>query len=111
MFKFTKNLISISLVFILVVAITIFASTTSQVKAGSLDNLSGWAWSDNIGWISFNSTTDGSLVNYGVAINETNKTTNGTGDFSGYAWSDNIGWISFNRVDTGNPPGAPFNTG
>ena len=65
------------------------------IKAGNEHNLSGWAWSDNIGWISFNSTTPDpdDVYNYGVNIDES------TGIFSGYAWSDNIGWISFNEAD------------
>lgn len=52
-------------------------------RAAEGDNVSGWAWSDNTGWISFYGN------NYGVDVNET------TGAFSGYAWSDAIGWIDF----------------
>ncbi len=118
---------SLLAVLFLVVVLGSFSNTpdSSQiVRAGTGDNVSGWAWSDNIGWISFNSincdgdgdglsdglTADCPVVgtpipNYGVNIDL--KT---TGDFSGFAWSDNIGWISFNRTDTGNPPEAPFNT-
>lgn len=72
---------------------------TSPAYAGSLDSLSGFAWSSNIGWISFNCTSDGSCpggTGYGVNIDPT------TGNFSGYAWSDSIGWISFNQT-TGCP--------
>jgi len=69
-----------------------------KTQAGSGDNVSGWAWSENIGWISFNSTSDGSSVDYGVNVNL------GNGKFSGYAWSENIGWLSFNEIDTGPPP-------
>jgi hypothetical protein len=79
------------------------------VLAGSFPspyNTSGWAWSENIGWISFNSSncdtdndgysngqlgcpTNGTaMTNYGVNIDA-------NGLISGYAWSDNIGWISF----------------
>ena len=63
---------------------------TVQVRAGAGDNVSGWAWSENIGWISFNSTTGGGGTDYGVNIEP-------DGTFSGYAWSENIGWISFNK--------------
>ena len=52
--------------------------------AGSGDNLSGWAWSETIGWINFNG------ANYGVNVD------NG-GNISGYAWAETIGWISFNE--------------
>lgn len=79
---------------------------TKPVQSASTDNVSGWAWSETIGWISFN-CTDASCAtsNYGVNVNSS------TGDFSGYAWSENIGWISFNRADAGNPPAAPYNGG
>ena len=77
-------------------------------QAGTNENVSGYAWSENIGWISFNSTNDGSAVSYGVNLDTTNKTSGGIGNFSGNAWSENIGWISFNRLDTGTPPFAPF---
>ncbi len=56
-------------------------------------NLSGFAWNDTIGWISFcggQSTAQcpGSQA-YGVTIDA-------NGDFQGYAWNDTDGWISFN---------------
>lgn len=79
-----------------------FAGDTEKAEAGTQHNISGWAWSDNIGWISFNCTDTSSCgtVDYGVdaAAN---------GDFSGYAWSDNIGWLTFNESDlSGCPSGA-----
>ncbi len=61
-------------------------------NAGSSENVSGWAWSSNIGWVSFNSTNHPGSVNYGVHV------ANPSGGFSnvtGYAWSSNIGWIQF----------------
>ena len=76
---------------------------TTIVRAATGDNISGYAWSDNIGWVSFNDTSDGSTASYGVTVDDI-STSPTYGDFSGYAWSDNIGWISFNRADTGNPP-------
>lgn len=71
---------------------------TREVEAGNAENLRGYGWADNIGWVSFNNLTDGSPHNYGV-----NKNNDGT--LSGYAWSDNIGWIRFNPSFTG-PAGA-----
>ena len=69
-----------------------------EVKAGSSDNIYGWAWSSNIGWISFNCTNSelpGPLCSapYGVNVDPS------TGNFSGYAWSENIGWIWFAPAD------------
>jgi hypothetical protein len=52
--------------------------------------LTGYMWSENVGWISLSclNTSSCGTVSYGV----TNDT---AGDLSGYAWSENAGWISF----------------
>jgi hypothetical protein len=90
----------------LAVTITLFAVFcflfAGEVKAGTEHNVSGWAWSENIGWISFNNTSGGGggSVDYGVNIGS-------DGIFSGYAWSENIGWISFNQSElSGCPSGV-----
>ncbi|MFA6437648.1 MAG: PKD domain-containing protein [Candidatus Paceibacterota bacterium] len=73
-----------------------FLIFTGLCYASASDNVHGWAWSDNIGWISFNCTEGGpsqsnicGTSTYGVTISTS------THVFSGNAWSDNIGWISF----------------
>lgn len=74
------------------------------ISAGSGDNVSGWAWNLNIGWISFNCTNENpqcSGADYGVSVDPN------TGDFSGYAWNSNIGWIDF--APAGPYPEAPLN--
>lgn len=86
--------------FLLITFVVLGIFAFGNTKAGPADNVSGWAWSENIGWISFNNTSGGGATNYGVNIAP-------DGVFSGYAWSENIGWISFNRSDTGAPPGSP----
>lgn len=89
-------------VIIFVLTIFIF-SNASNAKAAAGDNISGYAWSENIGWISFNCTNNGTCAtsNYGVNLDMTTK------NLSGFAWSDNIGWISFNAADVaGCPAGA-----
>lgn len=50
----------------------------------------GYAWSDNIGWISMNcsNTSSCNYIDYGVDIDNTGK-------ISGLAWSDNAGWLDF----------------
>jgi hypothetical protein len=63
---------------LLLVAIPAFAATP----------LSGYAWSSNIGWLSFNSS-DGSTVQLATT------TGSSVGTLSGYAWSSNIGWVKF----------------
>lgn len=93
---------SLKLKTILILSAVIFLSGSlvfgfvGESLAGTSQNVSGWAWSSNIGWISFNNTTGGGGYDYGVNLDD-------SGNFSGYAWSSNIGWVSFNRSDTGNP--------
>ena len=63
-------------------------------------SLSGYAWSDNIGWVSLSGSS------YGLSMDTNNK-------LSGYAWSDNIGWITANESELSgcpqNPCRAKFN--
>ncbi|MDO8669060.1 MAG: hypothetical protein Q7K65_02075, partial [Candidatus Buchananbacteria bacterium] len=84
-------------------------------RASAGDNVTGWAWNANTGWISFNSTDCDKNSNGFVDTNAITSGCNGndngttlvrdygakidltTGHFSGYAWSTNMGWISFNR--------------
>jgi hypothetical protein len=85
-------------------------------RAGTADNLHGFAWSDNFGWVSFNSTdcdtdgdgsfegptegvqpvptgcpTVGEAYDYGVNVDANSL-------FSGFAWSNTVGWIAFESV-------------
>jgi hypothetical protein len=66
---------------------------TSLVHADSSQNVSGYAWSSNVGWISFNCSNDNSCgtANYGLNIDS-------NGNVSGNAWSSSVGWISFNQT-------------
>lgn len=78
----------------------ICASSNFKVFNDGNGNLTGWAYNDNIGWISFSCQNEtpsvcGSYPYYQVMIN------NSTGDFSGWAWNDIVGWISFNCNDSG----------
>ena len=94
-------------IFALLALIFSFGLFTPGAHAGTV-SLSGWAWSPNIGWLSFNSTdagtgvTSGSSNAYNVYISTTTGST--VAPFGGYAWSPNIGWLSFNSADvTGCP--------
>jgi len=100
-------------------------------------NVGGWAWSENIGWISFNNddvadylasynSSSGELEGWAWSENigwlswncatdstcnpatEDYKVSISEGNLSGWAWSDNLGWLSFDRNVTGDPPGAPY---
>ncbi|MBI4193321.1 MAG: hypothetical protein HY536_01710 [Candidatus Colwellbacteria bacterium] len=67
-------------------------------------NLSGWAWNDAIGWISFscrNPETGGSAPDYSCANTLYQVTIDALGEFNGWAWNDAIGWISFNCANAG----------
>ncbi len=89
-----------ALAVLIIFAVSGFDVSDEMVFAGSGDNLSGWAWSENIGWISFNSTNQGGGANYGVTVAS-------NGRLSGYAWSENIGWLTFNQNDLSGCPKAP----
>lgn len=86
-------------------AITLFISFTNTASAAG-HKLTGWAWSDNIGWISMSceNTNTCSTSNYSVNISPS------TGKLSGYAWSSNIGWVSFEET-TGCPTKDPYTNG
>ena len=68
--------------------------------AGLNENVNGYAWSENIGWISFNclNTDACGLVDYGVNIDSD------SGFFSGYAWSEHIGWVHFAPIASRDDP-------
>lgn len=72
------------------------APKDSGAQAG-LPNLTGAAWSDNIGWICLDSSCGGS-VDPVVEIQA-------NGNLTGYGWSDNIGWVKFGDL-TGFPSGS-----
>ena len=63
--------------------------------------VTGYAWSDNIGWIDFACTS--SEPDFGVDINNDNYVST-----SSYAWSDNIGWITFDPAQAGTPPSGGY---
>lgn len=93
---------------------SVFASTTD----GIIDPVNKWVWSENAGWIDFAATssnvhiTDTALTGYAYAENigwislncsntdscATNAyavSNNGEGVLSGYAWGENTGWVHF----------------
>ncbi|MEA3449547.1 MAG: hypothetical protein U9Q85_01010 [Patescibacteria group bacterium] len=117
-FNFNIKIFKLSSIFALAFFI-LFFSLSGIAQAGSADNTTGFAWSDTVGWISFNNTNcdsdeDGTTdtgnftqcqegevsFDYGVNIDSV------TGNFSGYAWSNNVGWIYFGPDAN---LGAPYN--
>ena len=93
-------------------------STVDYKATSTADGiLTGWAWSENFGWISFNCETGGNAPiniccdqpfpptpcsDYGVTV------ATSTGEFDNYAWSENFGWISFNCKTGGDESEYPF---
>ncbi|MDE2021235.1 MAG: hypothetical protein KGJ13_12945, partial [Patescibacteria group bacterium] len=65
--------------------------------AASALPITGWAWSDSTGWISFSGIASNGAL-YGVSEESV------TGALSGYAWSDNLGWVTFNSVEVSGCP-------
>ena len=85
------------------------STSTYQIVNNGSGSLSGWAWNDTIGWISFfwgdatasssaTSTYTSTCNSYGLYCG---VYIDGSGNFRGYAWNDAIGWISFNCTDPG----------
>jgi len=90
----------------------------------------GYAYGENIGWISLNCGNTGTCsdvnykvqndgngnlfgqawgenigwIDFGTSTGYEVKIDGTTGDFSGYAYGENIGWISFNSLNGGSIP-------
>jgi len=90
------------IIFSLLIAVLLFSlrdRSEAAIQPTLHHNVTGAAWSANIGWISMSCDTDpagcsGPGGNYGVDIDPNNNVT-------GKAWSSNIGWISFGSSFTG----------
>jgi len=83
--------------FLKIIIALVFCLAPFVVSASSSGNISGYAWSDNIGWISFNCTNlDTCGTGVGKADYGVNKESDGS--LMGYAWSPNVGWIKFGEL-------------
>jgi len=107
--KFSKKLAWRLIILFLVISFIVFGyfifnfQKAEPVKAQTGNNVNGWAWSETIGWISFNCTDreaatgktclDANDPSFNPAINLVDY---GSGSFEGYAWSETIGWIGYN---------------
>lgn len=67
-----------------------FLSTNVKAQAPTTAALDGYAWSSNIGWISFATSTNGNNL----------ATIDSSGNISGFAWSPNIGWVKFGGLSS-----------
>ncbi len=89
------------------IIIAAFIFFTDRAYSTISGPLGGYAWSDNIGWVSFNCATGGPTGNNICATSNYFITMDNSGLFSGYAWSDNVGWISANQSDLTGCPSSP----
>lgn len=104
----------------LLLGFSLLSGLFNVADAGATHDLAGYAWSENVGWFSFNScgtawgppnSTCGS-TDYGVDLDSGSPRI-----LSGYAWSEHVGWVTFNQGEmesngdcpTGNPCAAQMN--
>ena len=82
-------------VFFLSYFFSFLLAQSPKIEAATGGQIYGYAWSETIGWISFNCADLGTCgtSNYYVNID-------GSGNLTGYAWSENIGWIKFGGLNT-----------
>jgi hypothetical protein len=88
-----RTVIAATLVFFVFVAVVLVRTPYTVHASGG--NLSGYAWSSNVGWISFSGTASNG-TSYGVLISSADNQT-----LSGYAWNSNIGWVNFGANSCG----------
>lgn len=99
----TRKNFGYSAIILLLSGLALFVvSQTQSVQAqNSLalpSALSGYAWSSNVGWLSFNS------ANETAAIGSHSVDRDASGNLNGYAWSPNIGWVKFGALETQTMP-------
>lgn len=97
-----------------------FSNAKSNVvisnSTNSTDNFSGYAWSEDLGWVDFGAVSvasathivsgkataknTGSYIDFNASPYHSNVTISESGNFSGYAFSEDIGWINFSGVSS-----------
>ncbi len=90
---------------IAVFSVTTFDISFQGIMASSpeypctVHGLSGWAWSENIGWISMScENCSGNNVAGCPPVNTDYGVDFDGNRFFGYAWSESLGWIHFDNV-------------
>jgi hypothetical protein len=103
--NFGRSLPEVFFLVFLALSFLFLRGSVKFAQGTASDNVAGYAWSSNYGWISMNCTNNNSCGaghDYGVNIYPATAGVNAF-NFVGYAWSPNIGWISFQDP---NPPDA-----
>jgi hypothetical protein len=98
--KYLPGVAAVAMLMLIAAGIATYAPKGSRLAPATAQAsgtaITGWAWSSNIGWISFSGTAANSTA-YGVTMGS-------NGALSGYAWGDNIGWINFGANSCGATP-------
>lgn len=103
----------ISAAAIVVAALFAFAAP-APARAGASDNVSGWAWAAEAGWMSMNATNcldlnrDVDPDPCELAGNDYGVTIAADGRITGYAWSRSAGWICVGATCTGSGGAVPM---
>ncbi|MBP6857930.1 MAG: hypothetical protein KBC11_01925 [Candidatus Pacebacteria bacterium] len=69
-----------------------------NVSAAGEVPVTGWLWSDTVGWVSLNCSNNSTCGTVSYSVMQSTD-----GSWTGYGWNDNIGWLDFN---TGCPAGT-----
>lgn len=83
-----------------------FYMSPATTEASHLAPAFDWAWSSNVGWISFNCNNSGIGDTCGTSLYRvyTNDVSPTEAQLRGYAWSSNVGWITFEPSELENCP-------
>lgn len=119
------NLYRYKILTLAVFIITLFLVIPSAAKAGNVSATDRYAWTENSGWLDFGDDANGDIIvgddeltgyaygeNIGwLSLNCSNTSSCGTvdykvendgdGNLSGYAWGENIGWVDFDPTNGG----------
>jgi hypothetical protein len=94
--KFFLFVSSVSLIFAAIFfynSLVTLPDNKAYAQSSGSQTLAGYAWSSNIGWVSFAGPVTGQPCGnpdcrYGVTVDS-------SGNLSGHAWSSNVGWLKF----------------
>ncbi len=98
----------------IIIILALFITSLVGLKSANAASrdLSGWAWSSNIGWVSLNSFDDFTGPNgVGTSSIKYKVVRDDYGKLTGYGWSSNIGWLKFGAYDASHPPAQMYRSG
>jgi hypothetical protein len=81
--------------------LAVLAVSSPARSQSSSTSVSGWAWSDTIGWVALNCLTPGADPSGCSTHGDWGLVADSSGNLSGYAWSDQVGWIQAGPTSCG----------